>query len=60
MVFVDFFRKVSPCLLCLVLLLPMPGCSGGSTESEQETSAPPENDPALNPPLDTGPETKKK
>ncbi len=60
MVFVESFRKVSPYLLCLALLLPMAGCSGGSTESEQGASAPPENDPALTPPVGTGPETKKK
>ena len=54
MVFMDFFRKVSPCLLCLALLLPMAGCSGGSSESEQEASAPVEDDPAVNPPVGTG------
>ena len=51
--FVEIFRKVFPCLLCLALLLPMPGCSGGSTESAQDTSAPIEDDPALKPPEDT-------
>lgn len=53
MVSMELFRKVFPCLLCLALLLPMTGCSGGSTESEQETSAPIEGDPALKPPEDT-------
>lgn len=53
MVSMDFFRKVFPCLLCLALLLPMTGCSGGSTESEQAATAPIEGDPALKPPEDT-------
>jgi len=54
MVLVEIFRKVPPCLLCLALLLPMPGCSGGATESEQGDSAPVEDDPAANPPIGTG------
>ena len=53
MVFVELFRKVCPCLLCLALLLPITGCSGGSAESEKEAAAPIEDDPASKPPEDT-------
>lgn len=53
MVFVEIFRKVFPCLLCLALLLPMTGCSGGAAESEKGAAAPIEDDPALKPPEDT-------
>ncbi len=60
MVFVEFFRKACLCLLCLTLLLPMTGCSGGSTESEQDASAPIEDDPALTPPVGTDLESTKK
>ncbi len=52
--FFDYFRKVFPCLLCLSLLLPMSGCSGGATDPDAATT-PIEDDPSVTPPVGTEP-----
>ena len=53
--FLDSFRKVFPCLLCLSLLLPMSGCSGGATTDPEAATTPIEDDPSVTPPVGTEP-----